>query len=163
MGENCTHSIDCITLITQVSVYTQAKIYSSRNFVPMNDIQTSTFHPTMHQKPTNPTWCLKCKCIIIIGIGLLEFNSNHLLALTKLLTQRNWKASFPSSMPPQRVTPSSAYLKGLLVISDTKEKLGSSIPSSTCLKGSFINISSIKVPILKKSTGLTVHTLVYNM
>ena len=66
MGETVRNSISCIALITQVSVYTQVKIYISRYFDPMNDIQTPAFHPTMHQKPRNPTWCLKCKCIIIM-------------------------------------------------------------------------------------------------
>ena len=65
MGETVCNSVGCITLVTQVSVCTQAKIGISGNFVSTNDIQTPAFHPTMHKKSINPSWCSKCKCIII--------------------------------------------------------------------------------------------------
>ena len=47
---------------SSISLYT-SNIYISRYFDPMNGIQTPVFHPTMHQKPTDPSWCSTCKCI----------------------------------------------------------------------------------------------------
>ena len=87
---------------------------SSRLFVPRIVSRPQLFTPR-RIGAWNPFWW----CNIVLGARLTRIQLNALEALTKLLTHKNGKQAFTITVSPQKVAPSSACLKGILVIFDS--------------------------------------------
>ena len=119
LGVNCTYSDQPKPPSnSSISLYTSI-IGVSGHIIPKNGIQASAFTP-QRMKILNLSWCLVCKCIITLKLWPTKTKLNPTsLTQATFLNGQHGKQAFPVAVLPQRVTPSSACLKGVPVISNS--------------------------------------------